>query len=264
MTRWLTQGDHAYWVVFLAVFFGVAIWESVYPLRPLNSSPSRRWGNHALLFVVSASIQTVFVRLIPVGVAGLLQGSRLGLLHHANFPFAVQCLITILVLDLMQYWAHRIFHSYRTLWRVHEVHHSDPDYDISTATRFHPLEVLPSQALRLLAVVLLGAPAIAVLIDQAIGMIFNFAEHANAAFPPKMEALLRTIFITPDLHRIHHSQEKSEQSSNFGQTFSLWDRAFGTFCPQAKAWPIVTGVKRPHAAALSLGGLLSAPFQPRK
>jgi len=251
-------------VVFLAAFFGVAIWESVYPLRPLNASPSRRWGNHALLFAAAALLQTVFVRLIPVGAASLMQGYRFGLLNQGNFPFAFQCLLTILVLDLLQYWTHRTFHSYFALWRVHEVHHSDPDYDVSTSARFHPLEVLLPQALRVLTVIVLGAPALAVLIDQAIGMMFNFAEHANAAFPPRVEALVRKVFITPDLHRIHHSQDQAEQSSNFGQIFSFWDRLFGTFRPQANTWPIVTGVKSQYAAASTIRGLLSAPFAPRK
>ena len=242
----------------------MAIWESIQPLQPLLVSPSRRWGNHALLFAVAALIQTVLVRLIPVGAASLLQGTEFGLLKQTNFPFAIQCLVTILVLDLLQYWTHRTFHSYFTLWRLHEVHHSDQDYDVSTSARFHPLEVLLPQAIRLLVVIVLGAPAIAVLIDQAVSLIFNFAEHANAAFPPRVEAIVRKLFITPDLHRIHHSQEIGEQSSNFGQIFSFWDRAFGTFCPEAKAYPIVTGVRSPYAAASTIGRLLSVPFQHRK
>jgi sterol desaturase/sphingolipid hydroxylase (fatty acid hydroxylase superfamily) len=242
----------------------VAIWESVEPLRRFSASPARRWGSHALLFAVAALLQTVFVRLIPVGVASYLQHYRFGLLNQGNLPFALQCLLTIVLLDLLQYWTHRIFHSYFALWRVHEVHHSDPDYDVSTSARFHPLEVLLPQFIRILAVVVLGSPALAVLIDQAIGMIFNFAEHANAAFPPKVETLVRKVFITPDLHRIHHSQERAEQSSNFGQTFSFWDRAFGTFRPQPNTWPVVTGVKSPYAPATTIRGLLTAPFEARK
>ncbi len=262
---WFAQEKHAYWVVFLGAFFAVSLWETFRPIRQASVSVGRRWWNHALLFGVSALIQFVLIRLLPVGAAGLAQGNPFGLLNHSGLPLPAQCAFTVISMDFLQYWIHRAFHGSFPLWRVHEVHHSDPDYDVSTATRFHPLEVIPPQGIRILAVLFLAPPPLAVLLDQLIAMLFNFTSHANASFPTRWEAGLRLIFITPDLHRIHHSSDISEQSTNFGQIFSLWDRLFGTYLAHSKHSPAVTGLSESAIPdAVSLATLLTGPFLAHK
>lgn len=262
---WVAQEKHAYWIVFLGAFFAVSLWETFRPIHRASVSVGRRWRNHALLFGVSALIQSALIRLLPVGVAGFAQGNPFGLLNHSGLPLAAQCALTVIAMDFVQYWIHRAFHGSFPLWRVHQVHHSDPDYDVSTATRFHPLEVIPPQGVRVLAVLLLAPSPIAVLFDQLIAMLFNFTSHANASLPPRCEALLRLVFITPDLHRIHHSNDIAEQSTNFGQIFSVWDRLFGTYLAQSKRNPVITGLSESElSGAVSLGALLTSPFLTHK
>ncbi len=232
-----------YWIMFVAAFFAVALWESFAPSRPLATSTSRRWGNHALLFCVTAALQTAAVRLLPVGAATLVQSSGLGLLNQASVPFWFRFVVTIFLLDLLQYWIHRTYHTFGMLWRVHAVHHSDTDYDVSTAVRFHPLELLPAQALHVGAVLLLAPPPIAVLCSELVAMLVNFAVHANAALPRAVESILGKVFVTPGLHRIHHSDNPADHGRNFGQTFAIWDRLFGTFAAEAREKDFSTGVK---------------------
>ena len=120
------------------------------------------------------------------------------------------------------------------LWRVHEVHHSDPDYDVSTAARFHPIEVVSVQGAYLAAVALLAPPPIAVFLSELLTVVLNLFAHANASFPRKVEKCLGIVFMTPDVHRIHHSADEADHSRNFGQTFIWWDRIFGTYLSQPR------------------------------
>src|SRR6478672_10911995 len=130
-----------YWIAFVGAFLAVAVWESFQPKRPL----------------VSTLLVKVVLRVSPVVVATAVAGSRWGILNRPWLPFAVRCAATLLLLDLTNYLVHRTYHAVGFLWRVHEVHHSDPDYDVSTAGRFHPLEVLIGQT-GLLSVIALSAP----------------------------------------------------------------------------------------------------------
>jgi sterol desaturase/sphingolipid hydroxylase (fatty acid hydroxylase superfamily) len=177
----------------------------------------------------------------------------------------VRCAATILLLDLLNYAAHRTFHSVSFLWRVHEVHHSDPDYDVSTAARFHPIEVVGVQGAHLAVIALLAPPALAVFIAGLLTEVLNLFVHANASLPGWVERWLRIVFITPDLHRIHHSEDIGEQQRNLGQTFAFWDRLFGTFQQdEPRAGEITTGLKGfQNAESFGLGFMLMGPFQSR-
>ena len=231
-----------YWSVFVAVFLVVATWETLAPLRELTSDTARRWREHAALFAVSAVIATIAIRLLPTFAAEFAVNNPLGILNNTRFPFPVRWVAAVLILDFLQYWIHRSFHAHHPLWRVHEVHHSDYDYDVSLAVRFHPLEILPSQVLHAAAAVLLAAPPSAVFAAQLLSLIVNFLSHANAGLPEPVERLVRTIFITPNLHCIHHSADPGDYGRNFGQTFSIWDRLFGTYTSRSQATEFRTGV----------------------
>ena len=255
---------NVYWIVFVAAFLAVAVWETLQPLSSLTVPTGRRWRDHAVLFAVSAAFETIIVRLLPAGAAALVQNSRLGILNNGAVPFAFRCVITIVLFDLLQYWIHRYYHYFDSLWRIHEVHHSDADYDVSIAIRFHPLEVLPSQLLHTVAALLLAPPAIAVLISQMLGMLINIVVHANARFPNSAESALRTLFITPDLHRVHHSADAVDHARNFGQTFSFWDRLFGTYAGHSLAPVLRTGVDGVPPGETAGIFLLTRPFRTNK
>jgi sterol desaturase/sphingolipid hydroxylase (fatty acid hydroxylase superfamily) len=159
-----------------------------------------------------------------------LHQQRSGQAFLANHipSLAVSGLITVLCLDLISYFWHRLFHQYDLLWRAHAVHHSDPLIESSSAVRFHLFEVLPSMVLRWLVVWAVGFPAMALLVFEIVYLFFNFFEHSYVRLNSKFELVLGRVFITPSLHRWHHSIHRRESNSNFGTIFSFWDRIFRT------------------------------------
>jgi sterol desaturase/sphingolipid hydroxylase (fatty acid hydroxylase superfamily) len=228
------EGD-AYWICFAVAFLAVAAWESLQPKRELSSPAGRRWRNHAALLAVGTVASALLIRVSPAALSVMVAGSRFGVLNKPWLPWLVRCAIAVLLLDLLQYWIHWSFHHVPWLWRVHQVHHSDPDYDVSTAARFHPVEMLWSTGVHLGGVALLAPPPVAVFVAGLLTVILNLSAHANASLPNWTEKVVRSAFITPDLHRIHHSEDMLEQQRNLGQTFSWWDRVFGTYVPAASA-----------------------------
>src|SRR5262249_41703854 len=145
--------------------------------------------------------------------------NRFGLLNRDWIPFPIRVVAAILLIDLMRYGLHWVEHAVPMLWRVHQVHHSDTDFDLSTGLRAHPLERLISFVSYQLVIVLLAPPPIAVLISEALSVGQTFLSHANASLPEWIDRPLRALFITPNMHRVHHSVEIPEQNTNFGDIF---------------------------------------------
>jgi sterol desaturase/sphingolipid hydroxylase (fatty acid hydroxylase superfamily) len=233
--QWIKIEGAAYWSIFVAAFLGVAVWESVRVKRPLTVPAGRRWGRHGALYAISFGIAAVVLRANPVFTAALAAHNRFGLLNKSWLPFAARCVLTVLLLDLVKYAVHRAHHSVALLWRVHQVHHSDPDFDVSTAGRAHPVEVLLTQGATLLAIVALAPPPGAVLAAELLACFQSFFEHANASLPPSVEGWLRRFVITPDLHRVHHSREVWDQSRNLGEIFPWWDKLLGSYSAAPRA-----------------------------
>jgi sterol desaturase/sphingolipid hydroxylase (fatty acid hydroxylase superfamily) len=258
--------SNTYWSLFVGAFLAVAIWESFRPRKSLSGPADRRWGRHMLLLAVSTILVKVLVRMNPVAVAAMVANSAFGVLNKPWLPFGARFVTTLLLLDLTRYLMHRAYHAVGFLWRIHELHHSDPEYDVSTAGRFHPLEVLIDQAGFLAVIAMLAPPVTAVFASELITLVINFFVHANASLPRKIERVLRAVIITPDLHRIHHSEEMEEQWRNLGQTFSWWDKLFGSYLdsPAAGEDGLITGVQeRRNTATIELGLMLAEPFRPR-
>ena len=254
----------AYWICFVAMFLAVAVWESFQPKRKLSIAAERRWKNHGALLVIAIATATLVLRASPVVLSVIVAGSRFGILNKPWAPLIVRGAIAVVLLDMLQYWIHWSFHHVPWLWRVHQVHHSDPDYDVSTAARFHPLEVLFTQAVRLGAIALLAPPAAAVLIAELLTVILNLSAHANASLPSWMEKVLRAVLITPDLHRVHHSRDIGEQQRNLGQTFPWWDRVFGTYTARSasREGDFRTGLEGlENYDCLGIGFMLAEPFR---
>ncbi|HSP68703.1 MAG TPA: sterol desaturase family protein [Bryobacteraceae bacterium] len=261
---WARIEGAAYWICFVAVFLAIAVWESFQPKRELSIAAARRWKNHGILLIIAASILTLLLRVSPVVLSVMVAGSRFGILNKPWAPLVVRGAIAVVLLDMLQYWIHWSFHRVPWLWRVHQVHHSDPDYDVSTAARFHPLEVLFSQGVRLGAIALLAPPAAGVFIAELLTVILNLSAHANASLPARIEKAVRTMLITPDLHRVHHSRDMAEQQRNLGQTFPWWDRFFGTYTARASAeeGAFRTGLNGlENCDCLGIGFMLAEPFR---
>ena len=195
-------------------------------LTPVPWTAQRRqrlWENFALMLLNTVVLRVAF----PVlAVQFALQHTALnggGLLLNLQLPLWALIAISVLLLDLLVYWQHRLMHHIPWLWRLHRVHHCDEDFDVSLAVRFHPLEIALSMAIKLAAIALLGTPALAVLLFELSLSLGALWTHTRLGLPEGIERWTRWFVITPTLHRIHHRLEKSDQDSNFGSSISLWD-----------------------------------------
>lgn len=138
----------------------------------------------------------------------------------------------MLVLDLVIYLQHIMFHSVPLFWRLHMVHHTDMDFDVTTGVRFHPIEIILSMGIKMIVVVLIGAPAVAVLIFEIILNGTSMFNHGNVHYSQNIDSILRLLVVTPEMHRVHHSTIRWETNSNLGFNFPWWDRLFGTYRDQ--------------------------------
>jgi len=158
-----------------------------------------------------------------------VQGSSFGLLNRSWLPFSVRVLAGFLLLDLTNYWTHRLEHLIAPLWRVHQVHHADPDCDLTTGLRSHPLESLFNQAALVLVVMVTALPVASAMAYSFFNILASFATHSNGRLPELVDRRLRSVLISPDTHHAHHSIDPGFQQGNYGLVFSIWDRAFGTW-----------------------------------
>ena len=246
------------------VFAGMALWEWLAPRRALAVGRRPRWpGNLGIL-----AIDIVAVRLLvptaAVGVA-LIAGSRgWGLFNVIGLPAWAAIVIGVIALDLVIYLQHVVFHHVPVLWRLHRMHHADLDIDVTTGVRFHPLEILLSLAIKMAAVLVLGVPALAVLIFEVLLNATSMFNHSNVALPPRLEPIVRWIVVTPQMHQVHHSIERAETDSNFGFNLPWWDRLFGTYraMPAAGERNVVIGLPIfRDIAELTIVRLLTQPFR---
>lgn len=248
---------------FLAMFALMAAWEALAPRRRANFSRRQRWPHNLALLAIDVLALRLLVpgAAIAVAVAGETQGW--GFLQTVDLPTWAEFFIAIAVLDLAIYSQHVLFHAVPVLWRLHRVHHADPDFDVTTGTRFHPLEILLSVAIKCLVVAALGAPAVAVLVFEVLLNATAMFNHANARLPAGVDRYLRWLIVTPDMHRVHHSIIRRETDSNFSFNLPWWDRLFGTYRAQPEAGHLAMkigteGVGGPQA--LRIGQLLTQPF----
>jgi len=214
---------------------------------------------------IAAGASLLIYRASTVAVAVAVVNSKFGLLNRPSLPLAARWILGFVLLDLLRYGLHRAFHSVPLLWRVHQVHHSDPDVDLSTGLRNHPLEAIVVQGVFCLAIAVLAPPASAVLAMEFIGILQAFFSHANANLPVWMERLLGMLVVTPRMHRVHHSEEMREQNANLGEVFPWWDRMFGTYldCPAAGFDHMRFGMEGSQSpASAGLLFMLAQPFRP--
>jgi len=210
----------------------MAAWETFAPRRSRCLSRRRRWPHNLALLVVDVLVVRLFAPGAAIAVAFIAEDRGWGLLNsvHASGWLAVAA--AVLFLDLVIYFQHVTFHAVPALWRLHRVHHSDTDFDVTTGTRFHPVEILISTGLKCAAVAAIGAPPIAVLVFEVLLNATAVFNHSNAYIPAGFDRVLRWFIVTPDMHRVHHSTSYNESSSNFGFNAPWWDRLLGTYRAQ--------------------------------
>jgi sterol desaturase/sphingolipid hydroxylase (fatty acid hydroxylase superfamily) len=217
------------------VIAAIAAWEAAGPRRASSTPLRARWRANFAVWL----LDNVMLRLVgpPLAVAtAIIVAERGGgVLALLGTPWWLAFAGSLLVLDLGKYVEHRLFHGIPFLWRIHRMHHADPEYDFTVGLRFHPLEALVSTSLTALIIVALGAPPAAVLLHQLLTITQNVVAHGNVRMPIVVDALLRRVVVTPDLHRVHHSAAMRESNSNLGNIFPWWDRLFGTYVDQPAA-----------------------------
>jgi len=223
-------------VIRLSCFFGIfaliAVWELIMPRRILTTSKGKRWfANLGIVFLNSALVR-VAVPILPVGLAMLAQKEGWGLLNVLALPFPVKVVAGILLLDLVVYLQHVMFHAVPILWRLHMMHHADLDYDLTTGLRFHPIEIILSMGIKLVAVAAIGPSVFTVILFEILLNGLATFNHGNIYIPYAIDRVLRLFLVTPDMHRVHHSVTIRETNSNFGFNMPWWDRLFGTYRAQ--------------------------------
>ena len=225
--------------VFFAVFVLMALLELALPKRQLIVSKHKRWLTNLGISITDSLVLRLMAQLaVPVAAvaaAFYAQTHGIGLLNHVAWPQWVKVVVALLALDLAIWAQHLASHKVPLFWRLHQVHHADRDIDVTTAVRFHPVEIALSMLWKIVVVVPLGASPLAVFLFEVILNACAMFNHANIALPAWLDRILRLFVVTPDMHRVHHSVIRREHDSNYGFNLSLWDRLFCTYTAQPEA-----------------------------
>ena len=239
--------DLEIWVrlgLFALMFLILALAEVRWPRRQRNFSRQQRWATNLGLSLANSLILRLLVPMAGVAGAVWATDRDVGLFNLLTLPPWLEIALFILLFDLTIYGQHRLFHAIPLLWRLHRVHHTDEDYDLTTGNRFHPFSILLSALIKLALIVTLGASALAVLLAELILNLMSMFNHSNLGLPRAVDQILRTVIVTPDMHRIHHSRNQTEHNKNFGFNFSFWDRMLGTYleAPEGSQESLVFGI----------------------
>jgi sterol desaturase/sphingolipid hydroxylase (fatty acid hydroxylase superfamily) len=250
---------------FLGVFVLMALWEFLLPRRVRNIGRRFRWPNNVAVVVINTVILRLLFPAAAVGLALVAESHNLGLLNLIQWPRWISIVLGVVFFDLVIYLQHVMFHAVPAFWRLHRMHHADLDIDVTTGVRFHPIEIVLSMLVKLGAILMLGPPAVSVLIFEVLLNATSMFNHSNAYIPLSIDRVLRLFVVTPDMHRVHHSVEDYEANSNFGFNLPWWDRLFGTYLSQPRAghhgMTIGLNSFRDEQSCLSINGMLMIPFR---
>lgn len=252
---------------FIGILLLIAGWEVLSPRRRLKYPRRFRWLNNLGLVVLNTILLRLVFPTATVGMALLANERGWGFLSLLELPPWLALVVSLVILDFMIWLQHVTVHAIPVLWRLHRVHHADPDYDVTTGLRFHPLEILLSMVIKFVVIAALGPSVVAVILFEVILNGMAMFNHGNIRLPAKLDRLLRWVVVTPDMHRVHHSVVDFETNSNFGFNLSLWDRLFGTYIAQPRAGHDgieigISGFDQPQQV-VRLDGLLFLPFRGR-
>ncbi len=233
MTDFISGNETA---IRLSFFFGVfavmAVWELIAPRRALTQSKVRRWYSNLGIVAVNTVLARIVFPLAPVAVAIVAAERGWGVFNVIDVSPGLAIVAAVVILDFAIYLQHVMVHAVPMLWRLHRMHHADLDFDVTTGARFHPIEIVLSVAIKMAVIVLIGAPAAAVLIFEVVLNATAMFNHSNVRLPLGLDRVLRLLVVTPDMHREHHSVIPHETNSNFGFNLPWWDRLFGTYRDQ--------------------------------
>lgn len=249
---------------FVGIFGAMALWEAAAPRRSGRRSRRSRWPSNLGIVLINTALIRIIAPTAIVGASFQMEVGEWGLLNQLTLPAGLAIVLSVLALDLAVYLQHVLFHAVPALWRVHRMHHSDVEFDVTTGVRFHPLEIGISFGFKLAAVMALGAPPMAVLIFEVLLNGTSMFNHGNVRMPAVLDRMLRWIVVTPDMHRVHHSLIPSETNSNYGFNLPWWDRLLGTYRAQPTEGHehMIIGIEAFRAPAESrLDHMMTQPFR---
>jgi len=218
--------------VFLSILLLMMSAEALFPRKARVLGRAHRWSSNLLLIIIDGLFVRLLFPIVAVGVAAVAAQNNWGLFNLVDWPIWLEITLSIIILDMLIYWQHVASHHIPFLWALHKVHHADRDIDVTTGSRFHPLEIGLSMAYKMTLVLLLGAPVLAVIIFELILNGCAMFNHSNVKLPLTLDKVLRKFIVTPDMHRVHHSTIVAETNSNYGFSLSLWDRIFRSYTAQ--------------------------------
>lgn len=248
--------------LFAAIIIAAAWLEVFWPRRVSDAPRTPRWIANLSLGAGNIAL----FALLPLGLfatALIAEREAWGLLHAVAMPSWLAIALGVLAIDLFSYVMHRVMHMVPVFWALHHVHHSDLDIDFTTSVRHHPFEAVVSAVIMAGAVLAFGISPESVVIHQIFSVVFDFVGHSNLQIAPKVDAAIRLIFVTPDVHVVHHSSLRRETDSNYGTVLSLWDRLFGTYVatPAAGVAGMTIGLDERRASLdQRLDRVLLSPF----
>ncbi|MFO1171242.1 MAG: sterol desaturase family protein [Hyphomicrobiaceae bacterium] len=250
--------------IFAAIVAIVALLERGLPRRPRTVDWKRRWAINVSIFAIDVVAQRLTLGAAAFATAIYAEAHGWGLFNVLDWPFWLEAVLAFLILDFAIYLQHVLSHALPIFWRLHQVHHADLDVDLTTGTRFHPIEILVSMIYKAGLVAALGANPWVVVAFEAVLNGFSVFTHANIHLPEPLDRVLRYVVCTPDMHRVHHSIIRKETDTNFGFFLSIWDRACGTMrhAPAKGQFGVELGLadfRNPDD--LSLWKILAMPFR---
>lgn len=252
--------------VFLGLFVVFAGIEALAPRHARVIPRAGRWFTNLSMTLLNALALRAMALALPflaVGAAVDAWSMGWGFLNNVAWPLWLEILAAVLILDFAIWAQHWITHHVPVFWRFHRMHHADRDMDVTTALRFHPVEILASMALKIGLIYVLGPQAVAVVLFEVLLNATAMFNHANIAIPRWLDGILRLFLVTPDMHRIHHSTERAEHDRNFGFSLSIWDRIFGTYLAQPAGGhaAMTVGLEWQDDRPAKLGWSLLLPFR---
>lgn len=252
--------------VFFGLFIALASIESLIPRLPRKQTRSARWTTNLGMSFLNTGVLQLVALVIPALAAGAALDASVngwGLFNQFAAPGWIEVVLAILIFDFAIWFQHLITHKVPLLWRLHRVHHADRDMDVTTAIRFHPVEIALSMLLKIGLVYLIGPSVFAIILFEILLNGTAMFNHANMRLPLALDAVVRRVLVTPDMHRVHHSVHRHEHDSNYGFSLSIWDRMFGTYIAQPEAGhdDMKVGLQWQDERPAKLGWSLALPFR---
>ncbi len=250
--------------IFVGILVIMIVWEIIAPRRQILQSRWQRWSVNLGLSLFNMLIMRFTLAGAALWAAVMAQEQQWGLLSLIDAANGLEIVISLVLLDLAIYGQHRASHRWKWLWRLHKVHHTDLDFDVTTAVRFHPIEIILSMIYKVVVIFIIGVSIEAVFIFEVILSSCALFNHSNIKLPLLIDKVLRLFVVTPDMHRVHHSVIQAETDSNYGFSISVWDRLFNSYTdqPQQGHTAMTIGLTiYQHVEDVQLPRLLLMPFQ---